>query len=50
MDFYSILKEWKRGRIVLSDTHHSTISADYIIFPLSTSNQTHSSELNKMEL
>ena len=40
MDFYSILKEWRRGRIVLSDTHHSTKSADYIIFQISTTKQT----------
>ena len=40
MDFYSILKEWKRGGIVLSDTHHSPNTADYIIFQISTTKQT----------
>ena len=40
MDFYSILKEWKRGGIVLSDTHHSPNTADYIIFQISPTNQT----------
>ena len=38
----------EEGRIVLSDTHHSTSTADYIIFQISTTNQTDNIKQNKI--